>query len=142
MAFEIFTDKWARSWGKKINENEAYRKAAANWEGAIVLTMAADPEFGIHQDRAVIADLWHGDCRAAHAAGEKELGGAPYIIRATPATWKDVLAGKVDPIFGLLRGKLKLAKGSVFSLVPYAAAAKELVVSASQVDTSFPEGWH
>ena len=142
MAFEIFTDRWAKAWDRKINENDAYRKAAANWEGAIVLVMAADAEFGIAADRAVIADLWHGECRHARVADEKDLGSAPFVIRATPATWKDVLGGQTDPIFGLLRGKLKLAKGSVFALVPYAAAAKELVVSASRVDTSFPAGWH
>ena len=142
MASEIFTDKWAKAWDKKINENAAYRKAAANWEGAIVLVMTADPDFGIGADRAVIADLWHGDCREAHLADVKDLEAAPFVIRATPATWKEVLGGNMDPIFGLLRGKLKLAKGSVFSLVPYAVAAKELVTSASRVETSFPAGWH
>ncbi|MBI4914941.1 MAG: Fis family transcriptional regulator [Acidobacteria bacterium] len=141
MAAEIFNDKWAKAWGKKINENGAYKKAAANWEGAMVLVMSADKDFGIAEERAVIADLWHGDCRGAHAADEEDLAGAPYVIRANPATWKEVLAGRVDPIFGLLRGKLKLSKGSVFSLVPYAVAAKELVTSARNVDTTFPKGW-
>lgn len=141
MAAEIFTEKWAKSWGKKIKENEAYRKAAANWEGAIVLLMSADASKGIGEDRAVIADLWHGDCRKASAAGAGDLRDAPYVIRATPDIWKEVLAGKIEPIFGLLRGKLKLQKGSVFALLPYAVAAKELVASAARVDTSFPEGW-
>jgi putative sterol carrier protein len=141
MASEIFTDKWAKAWGKKINENESYRKAAANWEGAMVLVMGSDPAFGIAADRAVIADLWHGQCRGSHAAKDEDLKQAPYVIRATPATWKEVLAGNIDPIFGLLRGKLKLSKGSVFALVPYAVAAKELVQSARNVETSFPAGW-
>lgn len=141
MASEIFTDKWARSWGKKINENEAYRKSAANWEGAMVLVMSPDTEFGIETERAVIADLWHGQCRKAHAAKEDDVADAPYVIRANPATWKEVLAGNIDPIFGLLRGKLKLAKGGVFALVPYAVAAKELVNSARNVETSYPKGW-
>jgi hypothetical protein len=38
-------------------------------------------------------------------------------------------------------GKLKLAKGSLFALLPYAKAAKELVKSAIDVDASFPDGW-
>ena len=52
-----------------------------------------------------------------------------------------MLAGKTDPIVGLMGGKLKLAKGSMFALLPYAKAAKQLVASAIDVDTSFPEGW-
>jgi putative sterol carrier protein len=141
MAAEIFTEKWAKAWGKNISENAAYKKAAANWEGAIALVMSPDAARGIPMERAVIADLWHGDCRGAKVATEADLAEAPYVIRATPETWKNVLAGEVDPIFGLLRGKLKLARGSVFSLVPYAIAAKEMVNSASRVDTSFPKGW-
>ncbi|MGE5235172.1 MAG: SCP2 sterol-binding domain-containing protein [Acidobacteriota bacterium] len=141
MAAEIFSDKWAKAWGKKINDNEKYRRAAANWEGAMVLVMGADASFGIEAERAVIADLWHGQCRGAHAAKEEDFKEAPYVIKGTPATWKEVLAGNIDPIFGLLRGKLKLSKGSVFSLVPYAVAAKELVESARTVETTFPKEW-
>jgi putative sterol carrier protein len=141
MESEIFSESWAKVWAKRIKENEAYRKAAANWEGAMVLVMNADPSWGIAEERAVIADLWHGDCRGAKIAESEDLLEAPYVIRANPATWKDVLAGKLDPIFGLVRGKLKLARGSVFSLLPYTVAAKELVVSATRVETSFPEGW-
>jgi putative sterol carrier protein len=141
MGVELFSDTWAKAWCKKINGNESYRKAAANWEGAMVLEMTADAAFGVAAARAVVADLWHGACRKASAAGEEEMAQAPYVIRAAPVAWRDVLNGKVDPIFGLMRGKLKLAKGGLFSLLPYAVAAKELVVSARQVDTAFPSGW-
>lgn len=141
MAAEIFTEKWAKAWGKNISENAAYKKAAANWEGAVALVMSPDGSRGIPTERAVIADLWHGDCRGAKTATASDLESAPYVIKASPETWKSVLAGEIDPIFGLLRGKLRLAKGSVFALVPYAVAAKEMVGSASRVDTSFPKGW-
>jgi putative sterol carrier protein len=96
---------------------------------------------GIPEERIVIADLWHGDCRGAKTAGAEELEDTPYLIKAEPAAWKSVLAGKTDPIVGLMGGKLKLAKGSLFALLPYAKAAKELVKSAIAVDTSYPEGW-
>jgi putative sterol carrier protein len=141
MPAEIFTEDWARLWHDSINANTEYKKAATKWEGAIGLVMTADPEMGISDDRIVIADLWHGDCRGAQAAAEAQLDDTPYLITAEPAAWKSVLAGKTDPIVGLMGGKLKLAKGSLFSLLPYAKAAKELVRSAINVETSFPEGW-
>ena len=84
MAAEIFTEKWAKAWGKGINENAAYKKAAANWEGAIALVMAPDGSRGIPTERAVIADLWHGDCRGAKVAMPADLDKAPYVIRASP----------------------------------------------------------
>jgi putative sterol carrier protein len=141
MAEEIFTDAWAQQWNDSINDNEKYKKAATKWEGAIAMQMMPDADMGIPEERIVIADLWHGDCRGARAASAADLEDAPYVIRATPPTWKSVLSGKTDPIVGLMGGKLKLAKGSLFALLPYAKAAKELVQSAINVDTEFPEGW-
>jgi putative sterol carrier protein len=141
MAAEIFTENWASLWSNSINANEDYKKAAAKWEGAIGLVMTPDPAMGIEEERIVIADLWHGDCRGAKVATADKLGDTPYLISAEPAAWKSVLAGKTDPIVGLMGGKLKLAKGGLFALLPYAKAAKELVRSAIAVDTSFPQGW-
>jgi putative sterol carrier protein len=141
MAAEIFTDAWAQLWNDSINANENYKKAATKWEGAIAMVMTPDAEMGIPEERIVIADLWHGDCRNAKSAAAADLEDAPYLIKAEPAAWKSVLAGKTDPIVGLMGGKLKLAKGSLFALLPYAKAAKELVRSAIDVDTSYPDGW-
>ncbi len=141
MAAEIFTADWAQLWKDSINANDDYKKAAAKWEGAIGMLMTPDLEMGIPEERIVIADLWHGDCRNAKAAGGGDLEDTPYLIKAEPAAWRSVLAGKTDPIVGLMSGKLKLAKGSLFALLPYAKAAKELVRSAIDVDTSFPDGW-
>jgi putative sterol carrier protein len=141
MAAEIFTDDWARSWNDKINANANYKRAATKWEGAIAMVMSPDGDMGIPDERVVIADLWHGDCRSARAATAGDLADVPYLIKATPANWKSVLSGKTDPIVGLMGGKLKLAKGSLFALLPYAKAAKELVNSAIAVDTIFPKGW-
>jgi Putative sterol carrier protein len=141
MAAEIFTEEWANAWCEKINENASYRKAAERWEGAIVLVMTADPDFGIPEERAVIADLWHGECRSGHTADAAARDAAPYVISGSPAAWRKILDGEADPIVALMGGKLKLARGGLFSLLPYAKAAKEMVVSATQVDTSFPPGW-
>jgi putative sterol carrier protein len=141
MAAEIFSNDWAGLWSDSINANDDYKKAATKWEGAIGMVMTPDADMGVPEERIVIADLWHGDCRGAKAATAAELEDTPYLIKAEPAAWKSVLGGKTDPIVGLMGGKLKLAKGSLFALLPYAKAAKELVQSAIDVDTSFPEGW-
>ena len=141
MPAEIFTEQWATQWSDSINANTEYKKAATKWEGAIGMIMTVDGDMGIPSERIVIADLWHGDCRKAWAATEAELAETPYLIKANPTTWKSVLAGKTDPIVGLMGGKHKLTKGSLFALLPYAKAAKELVASAIAVATTYPEGW-
>ena len=141
MAAEIFTDGWAQEWHEEINDNTDYKKAAAKWEGAIGMVMTEDEDMGIPEERVVVADLWHGNSRGAKAITSADLDDVPFVIKANPQAWKKVLAGRLDPIVGLMGGKLKLAKGGLFALLPYAKAAKELVVSAIAVDTEFPDGW-
>ena len=53
--------------------------------------------------------------RGAKAATAAELEDTPYLIKAEPTAWKSVLGGKTDPIVGLMGGKLKLTKGSLFA---------------------------
>lgn len=141
MAEEIFTEGWAEAWCREINGSEAYREAAEDWEGAIVLKLAPDASWGVDEARGVWIDLWHGECREVREATASDEEEAPYVIRADPYTWNDVLAGDLDPISGIMRGKLKLKKGSIIDLASYVNAAKELVKAATRVDSSYPEGW-
>jgi putative sterol carrier protein len=139
MSYEMFTHEWAVACGEQINANEDYRLAARSWQWPLVLTMRAEPALGL-TERAVYLDLYGGDCREARAATAADLAGVPYVISADPRTWKRVLDRELEPLFGLMRGKLKLARGSLASLLPYVAAAKEMVLSAACVDTRFPQG--
>lgn len=141
MAHEIFTGDWARAWCEELNGSEAYAEAAEDWEGALILRVRADASYGIEEPRSVWVDLHHGACRDARSADEKDGDEVPYLIEADPYSWKRVLDGDLDPIAGLMRGKLKLKRGSVVELARYVKAAKELVRAAGRVDTSYPEGW-
>ena len=139
MSYEVFTHDWAVACGDQINANEDYRKAAKNWKWPMVLTMKADAKLGV-PERSVYLDLFEGDCREARTAQPADVEHAHYVISADPPTWKRVLEHDLEPIPGLIRGKLKLVKGSLVSLLPYVTAAKEMVNSAANVDTRFPAG--
>jgi putative sterol carrier protein len=139
---EIFTDDWARQWCRGVQDSEAYRRAAAGWEGAIVVVMSADPAMGVPRSRAVYLDLTDGDCRSGRKADPDDHEDAVFELRATPAVWKRVLAGEMEPIWGLMSGKIELARGSISKLIPYARAAKELVAAAAALPATFPAGWN
>ena len=139
MSYEMFTHDWAVACGEQINANEDYRKAARSWHWPLVLTMTADSRRNL-PERSVYLDLYEGDCREARSATPADLDGAPFVISADLRTWRQVLERDLEPIFGLMRGKLKLAKGSLVSLLPYVSAAKEMVLSAACVETRYPEG--
>lgn len=136
MSHEVFGPEWAQAWAEELRQSEAYRKAAASWEGAIVLEM---PGAGKPDARAVFADLWHGECRDARVASAEDREQAAYVIRAESKTWQKLLAGDLDPIFGLMTGKLELARGSVTSLMSFIDASKELVAAAARIESTFPD---
>ena len=51
-----------------------------------------------------------------------------------------VLSGSASPAMALLSGKIRLAKGNLGQLLPYASAAKQLLHFAGQVPTRYSEG--
>lgn len=138
MSYEILGEDWMSAFQGTINRSQAYRAASKSWEWPVVLTVQADARMGIPQDRSIYLDLWHGECRRAHAASADDLARSAFIISADPATWKQVFDHTVEPVAALVRGKLTLVKGSIITLIRYAPAAKELVMLATQVDTRFP----
>jgi putative sterol carrier protein len=140
MAIEVFSEAWARQWCQELNNRPSYQEAAAAWEGSVALVMTRDSS-GKSPAKAVFLDLWHGRCRSAHLATEADLAAARYVLSGHMSGWRDVLSGKLAPLTAVMTGKIRLTRGSMGSLVPFAAAARELVNSAVEMDVSFPEGW-
>jgi putative sterol carrier protein len=133
---EVFGSDWARAWMVEINADPSYREAGRGWHGAIVLRMWADEADAA---RSLYVDLEDGECLAARVASDADAASAPYVIGAPRDTWRSVLEGGVDPILGLLQGKLKLERGNLLKLVPYARAAKVLLSAAGRVPGVSPQ---
>ncbi len=134
----LFSPEWAERTASIIAASTGYQKAAATWEGAMIFTLQADSGLGIPENRSVFFDLHRGECRAGRVASPADLEQATYIVSADAFTWQQVMTGKLEPIAGLLRGKLKLARGNMAVLARYVLAAKELVKCAGDVPTIFP----
>lgn len=138
MARELFTLEWAEAWRDQIRANGAYQAAAGGWRWPLVLVMKADPGLGLPEERSIYLDLYQGECRDARIATAEDVESTPFLLSADPRTWRQVLERRLEPIPGLMRGKLKLVKGSLAALLPYVMAAKELVESAARIETSYP----
>lgn len=139
---EIFTAEWARQWCRAIHDSSEYRQAAAGWEGDILVVMSADAAMGVPRERRVFLDLADGDCRGGRLGEAADAEDAVFVLRATPATWKRVLAGEVEPVWGLMSGNIELAKGSIAQLIPYTQAAKRMMEAAARLPATYPDGWN
>jgi len=136
MAHDLFSNDWAHAWRQAIQASEAARKEFGGWRWPLVLVARGTERIA---ERAVLLDLYDGVCRAVRVATAQDLEQAPYVLSADPAIWKRLIEKALEPLAGLMKGQLKLVRGSVAALLPYAAAAKELFAAATRVDTRFPE---
>lgn len=134
MTFPVFSDPWARACAHALNQNSAYRAAAETWEGAIILHMQAAAD-----ERRVLLDLWHGACRSARMASGEEEHLARYVLSGTLVVWRQVLEGRTAPLLAIMTGKLRLTKGALVELVPFAGAAKELVAAVASIEAVWPD---
>jgi putative sterol carrier protein len=132
------SDEWFQEYKDRINRSEAYREAAATWEGGVAFVFDAEPDRNWPETMHAILDLWHGECRDARQVEPAEVDAAPFLISAPYSRWKQVIRGELDPIKGMMQGKLKL-RGDLSTIVRYVKASNELVNLASSVPTDFPD---
>jgi putative sterol carrier protein len=134
---EFPSKEWLDAYAERINGSSEYREAAATWEGDIAYVFEAEPDKGVPDDVWSWLDLWHGECRGArYGIHEDEGTKATFIIRAPYSRWKEVIKGELDPVKGMMQGKLKLS-GDLPTIVRYVKAANELVNLAGSVPTEF-----
>lgn len=135
---EAFSEDWARNWCLALNQDPAFRAAAATWAGDVTLVMTQSSAPTAPQ-QSVRVRIHHGECRTAVA--DADLTESSYVLTATGSAWRELLAGRQNPLTALMAGKLRLTGGSLMALMPYAAMARELIRLAVEMNASIPEGW-
>ncbi|MDH5510741.1 MAG: SCP2 sterol-binding domain-containing protein [Nitrospinota bacterium] len=139
MSQKFPSDGWTQSFGRVINASADYKQRGKNWRaGAVSFIVTAAPEIGMTQDFGMFLDLHEGECRSARSCTLAEAEKAPFMIRAEYGWWKSVIRGSLEPVRGLITGKLKL-KGDLTVIVRHIGAAKSLAECAAQVDTIFQD---
>jgi putative sterol carrier protein len=130
------SDAWLATYRERINASPGYRDAASTWEGDIAFLFEAEPDRNVPEDLWAWLDLWHGECRAARMVPAEEGRAAEYVISAPYSRWKQVLAGELDPVKGMMQGKLKL-DGDLPTIIKYVRAASQLVLLTMSVPTRY-----
>jgi putative sterol carrier protein len=133
------SDEWLSLYRDLINASSEYREASATWEGDIAFVLEAEPDRGIPEDQFARLDLWHGECRDARMITRQEGDAAAFGIRAPYSRWREVLRGELEPVKGMVQGKLKL-RGDLAQIIRHVRAAKELVRLTTLVPTEFADG--
>jgi putative sterol carrier protein len=130
------SEEWLDEYVKRINESEAYKEAAATWEGDVCFVFEAEPDKGVKENLYGWLDLWHGECREGKLVPAEEGDKAKFLIRAPYSRWKEVIKKDLDPVKGMMQGKLML-RGDLPTIDRYVKASNELVNLATTVPTEF-----
>ncbi|CAG0966136.1 hypothetical protein ARNL5_01300 [Anaerolineae bacterium] len=139
MGIKFPSPEWTSAFKDAINANAAYASAGKEWtHGKVAYVVKARPAAGIETDRAMVLDLHQGRCREASLVSYEEAKSADFVIVAELERWIEVLSGKVDPTKAMMQNHLKLEKGHLPTIVKFVVASKELVRSASTIDSIFP----
>lgn len=130
---EFPSAEWAAAYRKALNENAAYKEAAAAWVGDILLLVrpkdANAPAPGVH------LELAHGECSAATYHADARSVSSEFVYEGTTENWARLMRHEVDPVKAIMDGTFRV-KGNLLKLMRFTKAAKELVDTASRV----PEG--
>ena len=132
--YKFPSEEWIKAFMDELNENKAYEESAKDWEGDFLFVATAGE--GLEKEAVFYVDLWHGKCRAAYIAPNREAKKTEFIFEGTYPNWKKLIMGEMDPIRGLLMRKFKLT-GSMAKIMRYTKAASDLVKTASRVPTEF-----
>ncbi|MCA1726636.1 MAG: SCP2 sterol-binding domain-containing protein [Actinobacteria bacterium] len=133
------SEEWLKEYVVRINESSDYKEAAATWEGDVSYVFEPEPDKNVPEEIWAWLDLWHGECREGKYGVSREEGEkAKFIIRAPYSRWKEVIKKELDPVKGMMQGKLKL-QGDLPTIVRYVKAANELVNLAQTVPTEFAD---
>jgi putative sterol carrier protein len=135
---EFASKAWFEAFTAEINASDHYREVAADWEGDIAFRIIAEPDRGVPDDIFGYLDLWHGACRSGKVIDASDADAAAYTISAPFSRWKDVVEGELDPIKGMMQGKLRV-RGDLPTIVRYVKAANELVRLTGLVETEFQD---
>jgi ribonucleotide reductase beta subunit family protein with ferritin-like domain/putative sterol carrier protein len=128
---DLFGKEWTEIYVKKINDDVAYKENGKGWVNPIRFISVKGLE-----KKAVWLDLKNGFCERSLSDEDALAASSFYEIQAESRAWEHLLETKGDPLVALITGKLKLTKGSLFTLSRYTASAKDLVRIAASVQIS------
>ena len=126
-----FTKEWANEWHKAINNSEDYRRKGKSWNATLILKFHPVPE-QFKSDRIIgfFLNLKYGECTELRFAKEKDEEICDVMLSADEPTWIRLIEEKKDPTGLIMKGSLKLEKGSLILLTTQKKAAKALLESA------------
>jgi putative sterol carrier protein len=128
------TDAWVKELQSQLNSSSAYEESAKTWEGDFYFLV--EPDGALTESVYIYLDLWHGKCREAFIAQDKDAKKPAYVMSGLYSRWVKVVTAQLDPLQALATGQLKL-KGNMIMVMKHVKAAQEIIKACTRIDTEF-----
>lgn len=126
-----FNPEWLSEWVMILKSSEKYKIAGKNWSNRVLLKFDPIPEI-LSKESSIgfYLDLQYGDCMELKYAQPDDEKRCDTILVADEHSWIRLIEEKKDPTMMIMKGKLKLEKGSLLTLSTQRGAAKALLETA------------
>ena len=126
-----FTEEWARKWKQSINNSADYKRKGKSWNAPLILKFNPVPEH-LQKEEAIgfFLSLKYGECTELRFARISDTDISDVILTADEETWIRLIEEKKDPTSAIMKGRLKLEKGSLLLLSTQKKAATSLLETA------------
>ncbi|MBS3944799.1 MAG: SCP2 sterol-binding domain-containing protein [Melioribacter sp.] len=129
---KFFSPEWAAELKNQINLNQEYKNSSGGWDWLLILSIKDRQD-----NQSLLLDLNNGECRGIKTANQDDINKCHFIISAGKETWKKILTGSLSAMQAMMMKSLTIDKGNMSELLPYVNSLKELLNSATRVQTEF-----
>lgn len=136
---EYFSPDWLDAWKESIRNSESYRKAGANWNAPLIIKI--NPKSSHLENEGAIGiylNLSYGECKELRYASESDEDKTDIILSAREAVWIELIEKNKDPTMAIMKGAIKIEKGSLITLSTHRKAAAALLKTAPSIYEGIP----
>ena len=134
MAVMFPSIEWLNELKDSLNADKAFEKAAAKWEGSLVMHVQADEL--LDKETIMWIDPYHGKIRDAKIINSLDEEESEFVLGAKYSTWKAIINGEMDSMKAMMKGKIKV-QGKLTTLLKQTKASNALIKVQQNMDTVF-----
>lgn len=136
--FPYGSEAWAAEWARRAREGDV-ESVASGWNWPLVTVTTPDPSLGIPERIRIRLDFEDGYCHRGVVDPKAESAEEAFVLVADPLGWRRLLDREFGIFVALVRGDIRLTKGSMTTLVRYTGAANAILEHAREIDTVYPK---
>lgn len=131
----IYSEEFLEQWKESINSSDEYARHGSSWNDLVILKFNPVPDPLRKQNHhGYFLDLEDGKCNRLRFSTEGDEKEAGIIIAGDESTWTGLLAEKKDPLFLIMKGDLKIEKGSQMKITGQRKSAAALLKAAAGIN--------